>query len=211
MPSTISRMNVAGTHMEDEAGEEFNNTYLKDLKCGSDFSLDKNEKFDVCSASVLQQEKFYVSATYERFLCLWSWQNLDDSDALLLQSQHRKKQSTSYKRPGPPTPSKNAGRLSLGGGSTDIHYTNILKESGNIDKQTHWKNDGIFVTISKGKDELQSPSTRVRKLRTLTPKINKKSIAWIIDDTDTECNETLTTAANTKELNRTEEEMKPET
>lgn len=54
MPSTTPRLNIAGTQMEDEAGEEFNNTYLKDLKFGSDFSLDKPVN-DVCSASVLQQ------------------------------------------------------------------------------------------------------------------------------------------------------------
>jgi hypothetical protein len=52
MPSTMPRMNVAGTHMEDEAGEEFNNTYLKDLKGGSDFSLNIDQ---VCSASLMQQ------------------------------------------------------------------------------------------------------------------------------------------------------------
>lgn len=58
MSSTTTRLNMANTQMEDEAGEEFNNTYLKDLKGGSDFSLDKQSErqtFDVCSASVLQQ------------------------------------------------------------------------------------------------------------------------------------------------------------
>lgn len=54
MPSTTTRLNMAGTQMEDEAGEEFNNTYLKDLKFGSDFSLDRQMN-DVCSASVMQQ------------------------------------------------------------------------------------------------------------------------------------------------------------
>lgn len=54
MPSTTPRLNVVGSQMEDEPGEEFNNTYLKDLKFGSDFSLDRPVN-DVCSASVLQQ------------------------------------------------------------------------------------------------------------------------------------------------------------
>ena len=80
--------------------------------------------------------------------------NLDDSDALLLQSQHRKKQSTSYKRPGPPTPSKNAGRLSLGGAS-DIHYTNILKESGNVEKKnTPGRMMAFLSQFSKARDEV---------------------------------------------------------
>lgn len=53
--STMTRINVAGTQMEDEAGEEFNNTYLKDLKGGgSDFSLNQPMN-EVCSASVMQQ------------------------------------------------------------------------------------------------------------------------------------------------------------
>jgi hypothetical protein len=82
--------------------------------------------------------------------------NLDDSDALLLQSQHRKKQSTSYKRPGPPTPSKNAGRLSLGG-STDVHYTNILKDSNNADKKnTPGRMMAFLSQFSKNKDEVSS-------------------------------------------------------
>jgi predicted RNase H-like nuclease (RuvC/YqgF family) len=58
MSSTTTRLNMANTQMDDEVGEEFNNTYLKDLKSGSDFSLDKQidrQTFDVCSASVLQQ------------------------------------------------------------------------------------------------------------------------------------------------------------
>lgn len=83
--------------------------------------------------------------------------NLDDSEALLLQNQQRKKQSTSYKRPGPPTPSKNAGRLSIGGQS-DVQYSNILKESGNIEnpgkKQTPGRVMAFLSHFSKNKDEV---------------------------------------------------------
>lgn len=38
----------------------------------------------------------------------------------------------------------------------------------------------------------------------MTPKALKKSVAWTIDDTDTECNDSLTTSTIAKELNRTE-------
>jgi hypothetical protein len=79
--------------------------------------------------------------------------NLDDSDALLLQNQHRKKQSTSYKKPGPPTPSKNAGRLSIGG-SSDVHYTNILKDSNADKKQTPGRMMAFLSHFSKNKDEV---------------------------------------------------------
>lgn len=41
MPSTMPQMNGASLGMEDEAGEEFNNTYLKELQSGgSELSLD---------------------------------------------------------------------------------------------------------------------------------------------------------------------------
>jgi hypothetical protein len=50
MPSTLSHMNGTSLGMEDEAGEEFNNTYLKELKTGgSELSL------DVYSATELQK------------------------------------------------------------------------------------------------------------------------------------------------------------
>lgn len=52
-PSTMTQMNGANLGMEDEAGEEFNNTYLSDLKTGgSQFSLDKTV---VLSAAEMQR------------------------------------------------------------------------------------------------------------------------------------------------------------
>jgi hypothetical protein len=52
----------------------------------------------------------------------------------------------------------------------------------------------------------QSPATRSsRKPRSLTPKkVKKQSVAWIIDDTDTEGNDSLTDSTIAKELNRME-------
>lgn len=57
MPSTMTQMNGGSYGMEDEAGEEFNNTYLADLKnggsqAGSLMSLDKNDPY---SAAELQK------------------------------------------------------------------------------------------------------------------------------------------------------------
>lgn len=79
--------------------------------------------------------------------------NLDNSETALLHESHRKKQSTSYKRPGPPTPSKNGGRLSIG--PSEVHYSNILKES-NIDgkKQTPGRVMAFLSHFSKPKDEV---------------------------------------------------------
>lgn len=78
---------------------------------------------------------------------------LDDSQVALLQNGNRKKQSTSYKRPGPPTPSKNAGRLSIG--ASEINYNNILKDSKNsenISKNTPSRFISLFSR--KGRDEV---------------------------------------------------------
>ena len=57
---------------------------------------------------------------------------LDDSQAALLQKANRKKPSTSYKRPGPPTPSKLGGRLSVGGNEFNFNM-NVLKDSNNVE------------------------------------------------------------------------------
>lgn len=53
-PATTPQINGANLRMEDEEGEEFNNTYLVDLKSGggSEISLDKR---DVYSALELQK------------------------------------------------------------------------------------------------------------------------------------------------------------
>lgn len=83
----------------------------------------------------------------------------DDSQASLLQTGgHKKKQSTSYKRPGPPTPSKLGGRLSIGG-SSDVNYLNILKESNNAEtatKKTPNRFKNIFSSSSKKDAEVSS-------------------------------------------------------
>ena len=82
---------------------------------------------------------------------------MDDSSLSLLQNGLRKKQSTSYKRPGPPTPSKNAGRLSIG--PNDVQYKEVvLKDSTNenaMKKATPGKFRGFFgASSAKPKDEV---------------------------------------------------------
>lgn len=56
--------------------------------------------------------------------------NLDDSSTSLI-SRKKLSGTTSYKRPGPPTPSKKAGRLSFGGSlpTNDFQYKEILKDN----------------------------------------------------------------------------------
>ena len=81
---------------------------------------------------------------------------MDDSSSSLLQNGLRKKQSTSYKRPGPPTPSKNAGRLSIG--PNDVQYKEIiLKDSTNENvqkKSTPGRFKNFITGGTKPKDEV---------------------------------------------------------
>lgn len=50
-------------------------------------------------------------------------------DVSIASSTGDQKRGTLYKRPGPPTPSKNGGRLSLGGTNGELPRGDILRES----------------------------------------------------------------------------------
>lgn len=78
------------------------------------------------------------------------------------------RRGTAYKRPGPPTPSKNGGRFSLGGGSVDLPRGDILREQNGASerpsisgtakaakKHTPGKFSRLFST-SKLKDEVRN-------------------------------------------------------
>jgi hypothetical protein len=154
-PSTITQMNGAHLGMEDEAGEEFNNTYLKDLKSGgSEMSLDVFSTAEIQKRNSMYPQHMrgsYAMLGLDRtmgeqelkvrregngkvpvFIVLppQDGGQFDDSHTALLQGA-RKKQTTSYRRPGPPTPSKMGGRLSIGGVSTEGNYQSVLKDSTN--------------------------------------------------------------------------------
>ncbi|CAO1399270.1 unnamed protein product [Diamesa serratosioi] len=165
---TTLQNSCSNMRMEDEEGEMFNNTYLADIKMGGSALSLEEQKVDAYSASELQKRNSMclphmrssytiVHNTDKHFgedEIRDGQVNLDDSEASLLQTGHRKKQSTSYKKPGPPTPSKNAGRLSIGG-SNDVHYNHILKESNNNDnlkKGTPSRLKMLFSNSSKAKE-----------------------------------------------------------
>ncbi|XP_036231926.2 GRIP and coiled-coil domain-containing protein 2 isoform X1 [Bactrocera oleae] len=124
--------------MEDEEGEIFNNTYLTDLQTGR-MSMCR----DVCAEELQYRNsllpphlKSTYAAQYDHGLAEDELKDgpssLDDSMSALLSTTGgggaRKKLTgiTNYKRPGPPTPSKHGGRLSLGGSSEPPRE--ILKE-----------------------------------------------------------------------------------
>ncbi|XP_034138908.1 uncharacterized protein LOC117590416 isoform X2 [Drosophila guanche] len=108
--------------MEDEEGEVFNNTYLTDLKLGRVPDITAEE---LNYRNSLQPP--HLRSTYAAQYDVGSQDedlkdgphSLDDSMSALLSSSastgaRKKTMGTHYKRPGPPTPSKNGGRLSFG-------------------------------------------------------------------------------------------------
>ncbi|XP_067641582.1 GRIP and coiled-coil domain-containing protein 2 isoform X3 [Eurosta solidaginis] len=122
--------------MEDEEGEVFNNTYLTDLQTGR-MSMCR----DVCAEELQYRNsllpphlKSTYAAQYDHGLAEDELKDgphsLDDSMSALLSTTAggRKKLTgiTNYKRPGPPTPSKHGGRLSLGSSEPPRE---ILKEA----------------------------------------------------------------------------------
>lgn len=158
MPSTTTQMNKACLGTEDEEGEEFSNTFLIDLKNGdSEISLaaystselqKRNSMYPQHMRSsylmhnldrtVGEQEmkvrKKFIIETNNNELFQDGGTILDDSHTVLLHNGvNRKKQrgTTQYNRPGPPTPSKMGGRLSMGGASSDVNYTHVLKDATN--------------------------------------------------------------------------------
>ncbi|XP_030382275.1 protein MLP1 homolog isoform X2 [Scaptodrosophila lebanonensis] len=109
--------------MEDEEGEVFNNTYLTDLKMGRVPEITTEE---LHYRNSLQPP--HLKSTYAAQYDLVAPDDdlkdgphsLDDSMSALLSTTggcaaRKKSMGTHYKRPGPPTPSKNGGRLSFGG------------------------------------------------------------------------------------------------
>lgn len=85
-------------------------------------------------------------------------QTLDDS---MLSTQSDTRRGTLYKRPGPPTPSKNAGRISIGGTNAELPRGDILRESNKSTKSASKKSTPgktllSMFTTAKVKDEVRN-------------------------------------------------------
>ncbi|XP_055685622.1 golgin subfamily A member 4 isoform X2 [Lutzomyia longipalpis] len=163
--------------MEDEEGEQFNNTYLKDMKYGSDqpfFGRESvtKEELEYRNSMVPPHLKSQYAAQYGNLeddaTSIGDGNVHEDSMSSLLYGGQRKKVSgtTLYKRPGPPTPSKNGGRLSFGG-TSDVHPRQILKDF-NESKQTPSSSTlrTFFGRKSLARDETStaSPAARFRSI-----------------------------------------------
>uniref|UniRef100_A0A182N0I1 Uncharacterized protein n=1 Tax=Anopheles dirus TaxID=7168 RepID=A0A182N0I1_9DIPT len=132
--------------MEDEEGELFNNMYLADLKsgrCGSpESSSGRLDRYsELSSRNSLRLPHLRTNYTALAPDCEpplddtrdnTSTSTFDDSATGLI-TRRKVGGITSYKRPGPPTPSKRAGRLSLGGAfsanGNEIQYKEALRDA----------------------------------------------------------------------------------
>ncbi|GAB0093453.1 hypothetical protein DMENIID0001_085940 [Sergentomyia squamirostris] len=169
--SKSSMLPPMSLNMEDEEGEQFNNTYLKDMKTEPEFYVGREsiawEELQRRNSKLPPHLRSQYAAQYgpenweDDVMSVGGETNVhDDSMSSLLYAGQRKKVSgtTSYKRPGPPTPSKNGGRLSLGG-TGEVHPRQILKEINESTKQsTPGTLRSFFGRRSLAKDEVMSTS-----------------------------------------------------
>ncbi|XP_016995219.2 trichohyalin isoform X1 [Drosophila takahashii] len=172
--------------MEDEEGEVFNNTYLTDLKLG-------RVPTDMTAEELIYRNSLqppHLKSTYAAQYDLGSQDedlkdgphSLDDSMSALLSSSstgaRKKSMGTHYKRPGPPTPSKNGGRLSFGSSEPPRE---ILREFGG-DHHNHNSNTSKtparfkFLTqrFSVGSSTLPRDELPQRKRSTLLTGIQRR-------------------------------------
>ncbi|KZC13011.1 hypothetical protein WN55_04908 [Dufourea novaeangliae] len=130
---------------EDEEGEVFDNIYLADMKNGFHPLPFTEEEIKTGSAA---DEMFNDSL----------------SQSLLPEQKAKKKDrtQTSYKKPGPPTPSKNGGRLSLQGNELKSPNSRILRER-NKDRATATPRTLKSLFTSRRQDENVSVTPRGRR------------------------------------------------
>ncbi|XP_058443178.1 centromere-associated protein E isoform X2 [Malaya genurostris] len=143
-PPPVPSQMSSNLKMEDEEGEVFNNTYLTDLKTGRMSPMSTGRE-SIRYSELMHRNSMVPPHLKSSYLAQYTDGEftdddnrdtasgaLDDSSTSLI-SRKKVDGQTTYKRPGPPTPSKKGGRLSFGGSlpTNDFQYKEILKDSSN--------------------------------------------------------------------------------
>ncbi|XP_033169204.1 sporulation-specific protein 15 isoform X3 [Drosophila mauritiana] len=186
----FKRPNVPSSNlaMEDEEGEVFNNTYLTDLKLG-------RVPADMTAEELIYRNSLqppHLKSTYAAQYDLGSQDedlkdgphSLDDSMSALLSSSstgtRKKSMGTHYKRPGPPTPSKNGGRLSFGSSEPPRE---ILREFGDHNNTSKTPARFKFLTqrFSVGSSGLPRDELPRRKRPNLLTGTHRRRLRHAVD------------------------------
>ncbi|KAH8419929.1 hypothetical protein KR009_003856, partial [Drosophila setifemur] len=169
--------------MEDEEGEVFNNTYLTDLKLGRVPDAMTAEELNYRNSLQPPHLRSAYAAQYD----LSSQDeeakdgphSLDDSMSALLSSStsngaRKKSMGTHYKRPGPPTPSKNGGRLSFGSSEPPREILRECRDDHNTTSKTPARFKFLSSRFSVGSSGL--PRDEVSSIGILLPQRKRPNL-----------------------------------
>ncbi|XP_011648249.1 putative leucine-rich repeat-containing protein DDB_G0290503 [Pogonomyrmex barbatus] len=181
---SIRSIQAMGNAFKTEDEEEiFDNVYLADMKRGNFASTTDVNRLSVLQmrnslckphlkSSYAAEMQFLPSTLTEEEIKTGSpvEENFNDSlsQSLLPEQKARKKDRTqiSYKKPGPPTPSKNGGRLSLQGNELKSPSSRVLRER-NVDKKTTTTPHSLKNIFSLKRQDENTSTPKGRRLSSL--------------------------------------------